>query len=250
MPKLIVVHTPGPALPDSPGVTWVVLNALATELHPRTMLLDPWFAGPVPDRTRSGPTRFGVVGNLQFRRRNYGSLLRALDRIRSAGLTPADVEVRLIGRWTDADLPLGVPLGLDGPRFFAAAEDRGVADFLSVTPAAQLSHVELRSELATCRYALPLIDDFYAPTRPYLAGKASGGFAQAVALLRVPVVNCRFAAGSGITAFHGHDLDDVGSAMLATLHDDDDALVASLADDRDRGLERSAERLRTWAEAL
>ncbi|HSL57245.1 MAG TPA: hypothetical protein VK866_05335 [Acidimicrobiales bacterium] len=251
LPKLLVAHTPTGTLADHPDVTWVVLNRHATVRHPRAMLLDPWFAGPVPDREpRRDPVTFGVVGNLQLRRRNYGSLLRGLDRVRCAGFAPSDVQVRLIGRWTDAELPLGVPLGLDGPRFFAAAEERGLREFLAVTPAAQLSNGELRRELAGCHYALPLIDDFYAPTRPYLAGKASGGFAQAIASSTVPVANRRFAAGSGISGFHGHDLDDVATAMLAALEDDDDVLVASLVDDRERGLARSAARLRTWAEAL
>ena len=97
---------------------------------------------------------------------------------------------------------------------------------------------------------MPLIDDFYAATRPYLAGKASGGFAQEVALLSVPVANRRFVSGAGINAFHGHDLDDVGTAMLAALDSDDDALVETLAQDRDAGLQRSAARLRTWTAAL
>jgi len=250
LPKLLVLHNPPSSLPVLPNISWAVLTDELARRHPETICLRPWFACETQPANTSKLPRFAVVGNHQMRRRNYGSLLRALVELRSKGVSSTDCEVRIVGRWSDRFLPESQRSGLDGERLFAEAERRGVIDYLVLESEQELSHVQVRTALSSCRYVLPLIDDFYVTTRRYIAGKASGGLNQAIGTLTIPVINNAFAASMGLTGCHTYRLDDVASGMIAAVEGDDDDLVERLAEYRADGLARSADTLRGWVERL
>ncbi len=250
LPKLLVLHNPPSNLPVLPDISWAVLTDESARRHPEAICVRPWFAGEAHLANTSTHPRFGVVGNHQMRRRNYGSLLRALVELRHKGVSSTDCEVRIIGRWSDGFLPESQRSGLDGERLFAEAERRGVIDYLVLESEQELSHGEVRAAMASCRYALPLIDDCFLATRRYIAGKASGGLNQAIGMLTIPVINERFAATMGLTGCHTYRLDDVASGMIAALQGEDDVFVERLAECRADGLARSADSLRGWVERL
>lgn len=141
------------------------------------------YFGVVPVSTRAGMSvEFGVPGNLQEARRNYGSLLDALDQLRMEG---REFHVRMIGRSDNHD----------GDRFRSALEQRGMTTVVSFEP--QATHGGYFREIRRCDFLLPLVDESSPTYRPYYTVKVASAVYMSLGL-GIPLV-----AESALAATYG-----------------------------------------------
>lgn len=202
------------------------------------------FLGSVDPADKPRTNVFAVPGQVTPRK-NYRSLVRCLLALRAEGRTPADVCMRIVGRWRHAHAP-HAPMAFRGDHLYEVLERHDLLDYVDF-PDRELTYAELYRLMRTSRYAMPLLDDFHWPARPYLQGKGSGAMNQAIATLCIPVVNAAYAASLGLDAGHHHRIDDVTSAVRRALDAaDDDAEIDRVADYRRRELDAAAERFERW----
>jgi len=250
LPQLHIMHSARATRAD-PRVTRCVLapHAMAP-VDPPVLLIEPLYLGEVAASPGEHPMVVSVPGNIQLHRRNYGALIRALVVLRDEGVTPDDVVVRLVGRAFGGEPHLQGRMHLAGPRLLEALETAGVREFVEMYPS-ELSYGELYEALASSHFVLPLIDDCFIPSRPYLEGKHTGSLGVGIGAGAVPILNERHARAAGVDVGPRYRLDDVVSGLRAALNSGDHvgeraALVAL----REQRLSASAQSFADWLELV
>ncbi|MCU0268061.1 MAG: hypothetical protein MUF83_05375 [Acidimicrobiales bacterium] len=264
VPQLHVHHNPPPLRCARDLATPCVLSPGGRSWFAEPpVVVEPFFLGgptdpatvdvvPAATTTASpdGPVVVCVPGNVQFARRNYGALVRALVRLRAEGVTPDQLTVRLLGRADAGGTRLHGRMRLNGDRLRAVLDDEGVRDFVELS-AHELTYPELYGAAAGSHYVLPLIDECFVGGRPYLRGKATGSLGVGIGVGAVPILNTRHAAAVDISVGPRYRLDDVAAGLRAALDRrrfvEDRAALAALRSER---LERSAEAFAAWVERV
>jgi hypothetical protein len=136
------------------------------------------------DTLADGRQRLCVQGNVQFARRDYGSLA---DAVVTLAAERSDFVVRIVGRST----------WRDGLEFRATVADRGVAKHF-VFNAGEISHEEYLTQVATSDFVLPLIDHRVAGLAPYYSVKITSSMSMAIGLDVIPIAEQTLAQLYGV----------------------------------------------------
>ena len=240
LPKLLVQHNLASAATRAPaGGTCCVLGTHFRDRLARAgsstppVAVFPFFLGEVAVEEKPRAMVFAVQGNLQFGRRNYASLVRAVSALMQEGYRPEDFVVRIVGRWKEDSLRQA--RRLDGEQFERLVEHRRIAEFFEF-PDREYDFPEYFERMRSARYIIPLIDDVHPGARRYLDGKFTSSIGQGIGWLNIPVLHRTLASRLGIRFGYQYDSDDVLSGIRAALEsgDDDDQLreVVRYRDDR------------------
>jgi hypothetical protein len=163
--------------------------------------------------------RFCVQGWIDVRRRNYASLLDAVERLDRDGVR--DFEVVL----------LGMELGLDGVRFRRSLNDRSLGGYFDLA-GDRPDYRSFLSTIASCGFVLPLVDS--SPhLRMYFEDKITSSISMALGMHRIPVVHTDLAE---LYDLHTLCL-DYGDAELADAMSRALSLPKELRRDIQKGLE-------------
>jgi hypothetical protein len=184
------------------------------------------YFGNVPASIRdNGPIEFGVPGNLEETRRNYGSLLDALDELRT---NEKDFRVRMIGR-SDS---------LDAERFRSALERRDVAALVSFEP--QATHGAYFTALKSCDFLLPLVDRSSSIYAPYYTVKVASamymGIGLGVPLVAETTVAATYGVVSGAVTYTDGGLASAMRTAIAMSRADRHALSSALPGIREQSV--------------
>ena len=199
LPKLHVVHNIDAYASDDPLATPCVLarHGLESLAREDAIAVEPFYCGEIAACDKPRSNVICVPGNVQLERRNYGSLLRGLEAVAADGATPSDVSVRLVGRSTVAGVRFPDHFRTDGDLVRERLEARGLSEFVELADR-EYGFSELYERIATSRYVLPLIDDFYAHSVRYMHSKNSGAIGCGIGWLNIPIINRRYASRLGI----------------------------------------------------
>lgn len=145
----------------------------------------PVYVMPDPASVAFRPDSFCVQGRLDLRRRNYSSLLDAIEQLSST--CDAELEVRLVGGEYE----------LDGARFRRSIRQRGLERFFSIDTEWH-SYARSIEAVAASEFVLPLVDTTSIAFAPYFEDKISSSLSMAIGLSRIPVVHHRLAVLYGL----------------------------------------------------
>lgn len=190
-PTLAIVHNAGLLEEDeylryfdAPVRRPLVLGRhIAANLAPD--MVDSWVAPvfmgdvPRPRQSGTGAIRLCVQGNVEFKRRDYGSLIAALAEISAER---AGLQVRVVGRSGYSD----------GEAVRKMVRDRGLADVFSFSDD-ELSHSAFRSLVADSDFILPLLDPETGTLVPYYKTKLTSSMSMAVGIGVIPVSEAHLA---------------------------------------------------------
>jgi hypothetical protein len=194
-PMLAVVHNAGrigsdpefAAFFDSPRrfpiVLWDHLAACLPAGSPGTWAA-PVYLGEVPPQERTADeTNFCIQGTLSFSRRNYGSLLAAVETL--GGAAAESMRLTFAG---ESDFP-------DGRAFRSSLPARGPK--MEFT-APWVPYMELYRAIAASDFILPLIDTTAATYAPYFIDKMTTSLAVGIGLGIPSVIHSRLAELYGV----------------------------------------------------
>ena len=186
--------------------------------------------------------RFCVDGRIDFRRRNYWSLLDALSELKSEGTS--GIEVMLLGGDRD----------LDGLRLRREVRERGLESAFTQPAEGEFSYARSLEGIASSGFLLPLVDTTSALFSPYFRDKISSSVWTALGVGRIPVMHHRLAELYGLESLSLPYRDgELADAMKRALKLDDDArqtLVDGLHARRLELLESSRDNLRATLQDL
>lgn len=143
----------------------------------------PVYLGEIPKRTDGECIRLAVQGNVEAHRRNYDSLLDAVEEVVRLGLA---VRVLLIGR---SDFP-------DGKKLKDEIQRRHLSEVFEVT--GELAYPEFLRALASCRFVLALIDRTAETFSSYYQFKLTSSLLMSLAVGVPPIVHAELAQLYGL----------------------------------------------------
>lgn len=180
--------------------------------------------------------RFCVDGRIDFKRRNYWSLLDAVSQLTSE--STSRFEVVLLGGDRD----------LDGLRLRRAIRERGLESAFAQPAEGEFSYARSLEGIASSGFLLPLVDTTSALFSPYFQDKITSSVLTALGVGRIPVIHRRLAELYGLESLSITYRDgELADAMKRALALDDAArrdLVDGLHARRLELLESSLDNLR------
>jgi hypothetical protein len=138
-----------------------------------------------------GPIRFCVQGNLEFDRRNYVSLIDAVDAVVTDGYR--NLEIVHVGR-NDP------PYGPDGPAFKAMVRERHLEEYFRYTEG-DLPYREYYGAIADSAFLLPLLDTTDTRYSRYFHDQGTTSALVSIGIACVPVIHTELASLYGLGQF-------------------------------------------------
>jgi hypothetical protein len=192
---------------------------------------------------QNGPVVFCVQGNVQFERRNYSSLLEAVERLHSRGIE--NFLVKIIGRNDWPDWPDGKALKTD-------IANRSLEHLFEFSEG-ELPYRDYYGTIAGADYLLPLVDRNFTDHAAYFEDKLSTSMQLALAFQVIPIVDADLAEAYEVMNASITYSDDLERAMLNALEAGEERLSMMrnlLLQKRTEFLEQSANNLRSLIEEL
>jgi hypothetical protein len=124
--------------------------------------------------------RFCVQGRIDFRRRDYWSLVDAVEELKTSGADEFEVDL------------VGGERALDGLRLRRAIRQRGL-DGLFTTHEGPFRYGECFRRISSAGFVLPLVDSASPLFRPYFEDKITSSISMALGTGSIPVVHQRLA---------------------------------------------------------
>jgi hypothetical protein len=220
---------------DGPDRWPLFLGAhVAREAGPRSA--DAWVApyrlGPRGARP-VGTTTFCVQGNVEFVRRDYLGLIRAVGRLKDDGVR---VEVAVVGRSQSHD----------GDRLRAAISEAGLIDQFALT-SGELSFPDYVRAVGACHYLLPLLDRAREDHDAYFRYKISSSMSMALGLAVVPLCEESLASLYGVAdravTYRSGSIEEGLLAAIGLSDEQRTTYETRLAATREAALARSAQNL-------
>lgn len=193
----------------------------------------PVHLGEIARSPESGCIRLAVQGNVESKRRNYGSLLDAIEDVVRQGLA---VHVLLIGR---SDLA-------DGKKLKDEIRRRHLDESFEVT--GELTYPEFLRAIASCQFVLALIDRTSDTFASYYQFKLTSSLMMSLAVGVPPIVHAELARLYGLAEasimYEDGGLADAIKRAAALDADVHQKLTRELSSIRGRLLTQSASNLR------
>ncbi len=182
-----------------------------------------------------------VQGTIDFRRRNYGSLIVAASELEAAGVPSFSAIV------------VGKDSHLDGMRFRREVARRGLEKII-VLDGEKFGYDDYLEAVMTAAFILPLVDSTSLLFQPYFGEKVTSSLSMALATARIPVVHAAIARlygieGMAVTYEDGGLCDAIRRAM-ALPTDERGEMISGLRECRASLLRNSLSNLRAVMEDL
>jgi hypothetical protein len=146
----------------------------------------PVFVMAQPEGRSPDWRRFCVQGRIDFKRRNYWSLLEAVSQLPAE--TRSEIEVLLLGGDRD----------LDGLRLRRAIREHGLEPVFRQPQDAGFSYARALEGIASSGFLLPLVDTTSPLFAPYFQDKISSSVSMALGVGRIPILHQRLADRYGL----------------------------------------------------
>ncbi len=164
-----------------------------------------------PELASANWRRFCVQGRVDFKRRNYWSLLDAVSLLVQEGVP--EFEVVLIGGDRD----------LDGLRLRRAIRQRGLENRITQPIVDGFSYSDSLEGIASSGFVLPLVDTTSPVFAPYFQDKISSSVSMALGVGRIPIIHQHLAEVCGLESLSITYRDgDLAAAMRRALELDGD----------------------------
>jgi hypothetical protein len=154
--------------------------------------ITPVLVAEMPEEARfdDGPVRFCVQGNLAFDRRNYASLLDAVEHLAKNNRT--NFVVTLIGRYRPDGARFHSQVAERGLKGFFEYAERGIDRFLEYAGRG-IPYQQYYRFLGQSHFILPLVDRSSPVYRPYYEEKITSSLTVAIGMGLVPVIDAELA---------------------------------------------------------